>query len=340
MSKNILIFMPNFFNTEEEIKNALIANGYSVDIFADRPNEKTLTRAIIRKNRKLAFYKTTRYVNQVINEIGTKEYDAIVFINGQSFCVSHIRRLLKEIKYKKSVFYMWDRLGFLPYTKKLLPLFDETATFDIKDYEKGLFKHFLPLYIPEEYSFVSPSETKKYDGVFVGTGKTAKVKALKKIKREFEKEGLTLYSYLYCPAKAVFLSNKIFHPLIFCGLKKKNFNFAKLSTDAIKNLYSQSKSVVDPGAEDEGGLSLRIGESLGFKNKIITSNQSIRQYSFYNENNIYVFPNEKYDISAFLDRKFDESNLTDLAEYHINQWVKHLINPAEIDNLHFLKRNE
>jgi hypothetical protein len=43
-------------------------------------------------------------------------------------------------------------------------------------------------------------------------------------------------------------------------------------------------------------LIFRVFEALGYKKKLITNNQDITSYDFYNENNIFVITNENYQI--------------------------------------------
>jgi hypothetical protein len=56
----------------------------------------------------------------------------------------------------------------------------------------------------------------------------------------------------------------------------------------VKKIIASSLVLVDIQKENQYGLSFRIFEALVYKRKLITNNQDIVAYDFYNENNIFV----------------------------------------------------
>src|SRR5690606_39098696 len=56
--------------------------------------------------------------------------------------------------------------------------------------------------------------------------------------------------------------------------------------------YSEnSKIVIDIAHANQKGLSMRPFEALGLKRKLITNNTDIKNYDFYNPNNIFIIEN-------------------------------------------------
>ncbi len=70
--------------------------------------------------------------------------------------------------------------------------------------------------------------------------------------------------------------------------KIDDFSFTSLSQEETLDIISQSKVVVDIEHPGQVGLTMRTLEMLGCQKKLITTNKSVREYDFYNEDNILV----------------------------------------------------
>lgn len=53
-------------------------------------------------------------------------------------------------------------------------------------------------------------------------------------------------------------------------------------------MSNKSRVLIDLKREEHNGLSLRFFEAMNYQNKIITNNQSVKEYDFYHPNNIFV----------------------------------------------------
>ena len=81
--------------------------------------------------------------------------------------------------------------------------------------------------------------------------------------------------------------------------------------------------------KDQTGLTLRALEALFFRKKIITDNQDIKKYDFYNENNIYVLENRENEITKdeqkriekFLNKEFIEISEKIKNKYTLENWI-------------------
>ena len=79
---------------------------------------------------------------------------------------------------------------------------------------------------------------------------------------------------------------------------------SKVTSDELKNYLEKSKIILDLIREGHNGLSFRIFESLAYQKKLITTNQTIKKYNFYNPKNIKVIDinNTNIDSSFFLEK--------------------------------------
>lgn len=95
-----------------------------------------------------------------------------------------------------------------------------------------------------------------------------------------------------------------------------------LSIKEVKNLIASSLVLVDLQKENQYGLSFRIFEALGYKKKLITNNQDIVTYDFYNENNIFVISEGNYEIPLdFFETEYVEIDSEILDKYRLKNWI-------------------
>ncbi|WP_417957790.1 hypothetical protein [Flavobacterium sp. ZS1P14] len=90
----------------------------------------------------------------------------------------------------------------------------------------------------------------------------------------------------------------------------------------VKKIIASSLFFVNIQKENQYGLSLRIFEALGYKRKLITTNQDIVAQDFYNENNIFLISDKNYEIPlGFLETKYLEIVPEILERYKLENWI-------------------
>jgi hypothetical protein len=62
-------------------------------------------------------------------------------------------------------------------------------------------------------------------------------------------------------------------------------------------LYANSKVVLDINHPNQKGLTMRTFETIGAQRKLITTNEDIKRYSFYNPNNILVINRKNPELN-------------------------------------------
>jgi len=112
-------------------------------------------------------------------------------------------------------------------------------------------------------------------------------------------------------------------------VKKYNFGLkiyrGKISyCENIKKLLS-STYVIDVVSEGQTGLTLRALEAVFYNRKLITNNSSIKQYDFFNENNILIFNNNIEIPHLFITNNYSPIPREILYKYTAEYYYKDII---------------
>lgn len=90
----------------------------------------------------------------------------------------------------------------------------------------------------------------------------------------------------------------------------------------------KSKVLCDVTQKNQSGLTLRILESIFFSKKIITNNENVKEYDFYNPNNILIYRSRTSidDIKSFLEKPYNPVSDEILSRYEVVNVLKKLFN--------------
>lgn len=319
---SILFISPVFFDYYKAIIEEFTKLDYKVSWYGDRPSESFLSKIIIRLFPKLAVRKVDRYINKIISENSTVSFQYVVVIDGQCFQPKHIKKLKEKFSNARFIYYLWDSTTQFGFIEKLAPYFDKVFSFDRSDCDRLGFS-FLPLfYIPDKKNNIT---NKEYEYSVIATIKPGKLNNYKKVK-EIIPNNLSgkVFEHLFLHSKLAFIYYKIFDHKEFKGYKMSDFRYKKLSRDNYFNVLNKSKVTVDFQMKDQDGLTMRTFEALGNQIKLITTNQSISKYDFYNNKNIFVADGtENINIDFFLS-PFDASENI-IEKYSLKCFVKTML---------------
>lgn len=219
-----------------------------------------------------------------INEI--KKYrgegaDYILFISG-CFYSKNILKFLKEANPNaKMILFLYDKLKYSSFEGKV-DCFDFVFSYDRQDALENNFI-FRPTFYVDKCLENIPSE-KKYNFYYIGVLRDKKrYQYVKWLKDYLELNNLKVFFKLF-----VRKEDKKYLP--------KNYDKDLIITEVIpynKNIeiLKNSKVVLDLKYKDQKGLTLRCYEAIAAGTKIITDNEDIVNYDFYNENNIKIIKN-------------------------------------------------
>lgn len=100
------------------------------------------------------------------------------------------------------------------------------------------------------------------------------------------------------------------------------FSDQRWNQEQVHEAIKASKAVLDLLRDDQAGLSFRIFEALGFEKKILTSNSYVREFDFYNPENILVIDPKKLEIpTRFFETPYVSIPPEIYRKYTLEGWV-------------------
>jgi hypothetical protein len=336
--KKILFLSVQTFNYEKEIAQQLQKLGAIVDYFDERPANSIIAKGIIRLKRSLYQKQINDYYHQIIKSISGKSYDYLFVIKGEVVPAFFLESFKSTNPKCHCIFYTWDSFENNVNARSILKYFDDCFTFDANDAVKYNL-NFRPLFYIEKYGNLSIQKNSRndFDLLFIGTAHSDRYIISNTLVRWCESNGLNSYAYYFMQSRIVFAFKKFFDST-FKKIEYNKLSFESLSADNIIDLYKRSFVVLDINHPKQSGLTMRTFEALGAGKKLITTNKEIKNYSFYNENNICIidreFPKLKKD---FFETTFVPIENELLNNMSIMGWITELFMEKKsnywIDNL-------
>lgn len=82
------------------------------------------------------------------------------------------------------------------------------------------------------------------------------------------------------------------------------------------------------------GLTQRFMESIFYKKKIITNNETIRKYKIFNERNMYILSDNFNfnELVKFLSEPYDELDYSLVCWYDPQHWLKRILSDNNTDS--------
>lgn len=284
--KKILMFSPYGATKHygEAINEELINRGAIVKGYDERPSQKAFTKIVIRLFKKKVPRIFNNYINRVIADNKDIAFDYILICRGEAFTPYTIVLLRDAFPNAKIVLYLWDILRCAD-VKDIIRKCDKAMSFDPQDVEENEGLEFRPTFYVKEYTKVKELTSKKYDCIFIGTLHSNRYKQISFLEKSLKAQGINLYSYLYIPSLLVYIKDFIFK-FPYINIKKVHFN--PISLGGTIEVLNDSKSVLDINYTAQKSLSTRAYEAMAARRKYITTNYEIKNYDFYNPQNIAV----------------------------------------------------
>ncbi len=322
---SVLFITPFFFGYEVSIKNAIIENGYDVDLFDERPSNKSIFKAISRVKKSIIKSQINKYYDKIFSKIQGKQYSYFLLIKGETIPENFIIKFKKNNPHAKLIFYSYDSINNNVNSLQILKHFDSCYSFDfedVKNYPSFKLKHlfYTKEYINKEYDSIE----RIYTISFVGTLHSNRHSVIRNLFGAFK----NTFTFFYLPAKWFFYFNKLTNK-DFRNIKMEEISFDKISKEEVAKIFKSSKSVLDIQRFNQTGLTMRTFEVLASGAILITINPYIKYVDFYRTNNIIVI-DEIPSATNILEIKSkiidkggnDLSQDVNFQKYFINNWVK------------------
>lgn len=325
-NKKVLFFCPKFFGYEKALAQKMMDSGAEVKFYDERMNPSTLEKIFIRLNfRGILKSKIDKYYRSIVNEYESNYFDYVLFFNPETVTIELLKELKEKQKKAKFILYMWDSFSNKPHSKELMSYFDRRLTFNREDANQYNMI-FRPLFYVDDYDAELITEKCEcdIDIGFIGTIHSDRYGILKQIEKWATENGLSTYFYMYFPSYIVYLKYKIenFGKYI---IKRSEFKFKPLSSKDVQTVLSRCKGVIDIQHPKQTGLTMRTIEMVGLKKKLITTNDDIVNYDFYNANSIMkINRNDIFiDKDSFLNTIADYENR---ENYTISKFIDDILN--------------
>ncbi len=293
----------DFWNYDQHIVTALKKKGieaHSIDISKYKYEYKSVFQKIgnflskILLNKNIKKIKRQEFIIEELSKLG--QQDAILVIRPDLIKLETHQKI-KEFT-NAYLAYIYDSCKKFPIDHLLDGVFDRIFSFDKEDVKSFGLEHITNFIYLDKQPIKSNF---KYD-IFIVLSLDKRILQLNAIAKELETLKIIYKFILVSPRKPTNL-----HP----GIEHRN---QKMKTEELKMYLDNSKVILDLLRENHNGISFRIFEALAFQKKIITNNASVKNYAFYNPNNILVLDPSNIKI----DKGFFETEYEPLDEktYH------------------------
>lgn len=323
MREKVLLIAPQFYSYEMEIKEELEKKGFQVD-YVPLYEKKFIINFFIKCLNKIHKNFGAKYYNfyfKKILERKRNKYRKILVINGETLTKKILSYLSKEYLLEKGelILYIWTPIARYPQIKETLTLYSKVFSFEYEECQKYNLK-FLPNFYSNKIKRINVLE--EYDIFFIGQYRKERYK----LKMELERLGLKTNIKLYHD-KFYYYLFKILKWKEYRHINPQNLIFKPLTREEVNYYMNKSKCILDIVDLNQLGLTQRIFDCLYLNKKIITTNEKIKMYDFYNENNIYILKKEEKIEEEKLKKFFElkKIKVRTRNKYGLENWLNTLL---------------
>jgi hypothetical protein len=318
-SRRVLLIAPRFFGYDHEIADELVRQGAHVDLLPDRPYNTASFKAATRVHPPLTTIAAERFYRRRLQELGATRYDLVMVVQGESISSKILRLLRTSFPDAEVVFYTWDSLKNKPFTRANLSRYDRCLTFDPAD-SKAYGMVFRPLFFSQGFERSIPVDF-AFDLSFIGTIHSDRYRVIRHLADSLPANVKT-YWYLYLQAPWMYWARRLFTATVSSS-HASEFHYVPLARHVVQRIFFDSKAILDVEHPKQGGLTMRTIETLGSGTKLITTNPAVRNYDFFNPENICVIDRLKPVIPPeFLETSYIPIPKATYQQYRLTNWVK------------------
>lgn len=319
--KKILFFSPAFFGYENKIVKKMQDMGAYVDMYDVRSVTSAGDRALLKISPKIFAAKSLEYYEKIISVNKDKNYDYILVVKCDMTPESILTKFRDVFPNAKLCLYLWDSIDNISGVLDKFRYFDTMHSFDPEDCKKHSELKFRPLFYADEFCKELSVEEQHYDISFAGTIHSDRYAVIKEVRKIAANKGLKSYWFCYLQSKFIYYFYKATKKE-FADTKINSFDFVKKDSKEIADVVEKSKIVLDIQHPKQTGLTMRTIEMIGMNKKLITTNSTIKDYDFYNPNNIsFVDRNNVRINDEFLQTSYEPLSDELYQKYALRNWV-------------------
>lgn len=240
-----------------------------------------------------------------------KEYELIVFLD-YGF-ETEIAAKIRPYTTAKIVLYLWNHLKEEEHFRMLQQAQNESAVDEIYHFDRIEAQK---LGLRHNSSFYSKKmkipQVEVTSDLFFGATDNGRKELAESYRKEFEQRGLTT-NYYILPSR---------------GNEQANY----LSYADYLALTAQSQGILELMRAGQKGVTLRTFESSFFEKKLVTDNEAIKSYYFYNPQNIFLLQERNLDeLPEFLHSPFQPVDPNILNFFDVNNWAQRFLWLDKVD---------
>ncbi|MFC6097872.1 hypothetical protein ACFPVY_14535 [Flavobacterium qiangtangense] len=262
-----------------------------------------LSKVILDKNIKII--KKQKFVLDKLEKLGHQD---IILTIRPDLLDRKTHEIIKT-KTDRYIAYLYDSTKRFPVKHLSKGIFDEIFSFDREESNAYNFKRISNyIYLPKKE--LDLQEEYKHS-VFMVISNDDRLKTLDAVSKKLDA--------LNIDYKFIVKSNK--------GLGRVNPKIERtkkdIGSEEMKNLIENSKIMMDVSRSTNIGLSFRFFESLAYQKKLITTNQAVKRYAFFDPNNILIIDPKNPEIpKSFFETPYKPLDEDIYYKYTIENWVK------------------
>ena len=317
--RTILLYAPRFFGYDRRIEQRLSAWGAQVRHLPDTP-----TSFGFRARRMVGGSALDSFVRQFwrnqLRSVKQEPIDLVLIINGGVLGGEFVSELRASHPEARVVSYQWDSLS-RSHRQSLVDASDRAFSFDRLDCEAQPRLTYLPLFYLPEYA-VGEARQLDFDLLFVGTDHGDRYEIVRKVRRQFGSQGLSMETHLYKNAigvaRAVVASRGLIRP--------SEFTLSTLPAQAVLGLVLRSRAVLDIHNPNQSGLTMRTFEALAAGRKLVTTNSAVIHEPFYDPEWIHVIDRGDPVIDVGFVRGIPSTPIKErMAPHSLDRWLSSML---------------
>lgn len=273
------------------------------------------------RNRNLKDEKRQKYVVDTLEKLGYQ--DQILVLNPDVF--THETLAFVRKKTGRLITFLYDNLSRYPVHDKL-DFFDKIFSFDDADVQKHHFEKLCNYnYLENQTESNTPTDLDLFYVTSYDRTRNAIIYPLAEKLNDLEAK----FQIMVVGKKTWKLKLKY-----FLTPNKKHvsvvFKRKPIHSYIIHNFYKKTKTILDLMRSGQTGLSFRVFEAMALEKKIITDNPTIKNYNFYNPQNILVLNQDFSNLTMdFFKTPYVKVPEEIYNQYTLDAWVEKVFNLYE-----------
>lgn len=272
--------------------------------------KNTLSKIFAGKN--LKNEKRQNFIIESLHTIGKQ--DQILVINPEAI----EERVHQEIRKfaKRNIAYLYDSMSRNP-AQHILHFFDSVFSFDDEDvknfgFEKITNYNYLK-YIPAE------QQNPENDLFYITSYDKNRISRLNVLVKKLKP--LSIQFRVIIAGKKSW-KHKVQQIFDQTNADILTFKTKNIPHHELPDYYKNTKVILDLMRKNQTGLSFRIFEAMALEKKIIADNETLKNYDFYNPNNILIL-NESYSNIErdFFDTPYEKLPEDIYQKYTLDHWI-------------------